>query len=67
MSNLPSTKEIREWLWREENGGEHGVLINLRFGLWKMIWCPDQKSVCIIEGTLKAVKRIAKGLMRNEK
>lgn len=59
----PTAKEIREWLWLEENGGEYGLLINKGFGLWEMTWCPEQKSVCKIKGTLTAIKRIAKGLM----
>ena len=65
MTKLPTVKEIREWLWSEENGGRYGLLTSLD-GLWQMTWCPDQKSVCTIKGTLKAVKRIAKGLMDSE-
>lgn len=64
---LPTVRQIRLWLWRFENGGELGVLINQGLGLWKMIWCPGQESVCTIKGNLTAIKRIAKGLMGGSK
>ena len=63
--NLPSVKEIREWLWLDENGGSYGLLVNKGSGIWKMVWCPGQKSACTINGTLAAIKRIAKGLMKD--
>ncbi len=69
---MPTVKEIREWLWLDENGGDYGMLINpideiggKGKGIWEMTWCPEQKSVCIIRGTLTAIKRIAQGLMRD--